>query len=538
MSKKRKWIVALALAAIVVAAAFTITASMVARRIEPLARQAAIQYLSQRFDSDVELRALQIHLPKISLPRMIWTRGRGITVQLEGQGLSMRLHSRPEAVPLFVIRQFHCAIKLDSLFNPPVIVPRVTVDGMEIQIPPRDEKRQAPSAGGGEAASPGSPGVKIGEVTIQNAALVLQPRDPRRIPLRFEIQRLQLISQGAGAPMKYDAALTNAKPPGKIQTSGAFGPWSAGEPGETPVSGDYRFDKADLGVFASIAGTLDSTGRFEGQLSALKVRGQASVPDFRLKMSGNPVPLTTRFTVLVDATNGNTTLEPVSATLGSTRFTTSGGIIKHEANQPRAISLNVSMPNGDLRDVLRLAMKGSPFMEGRLSLRSKIDIPPLAAKVRQKLVLDGTFEVHQAKFLHSTIQNQVDGLSRRARGEQENPQADTAVSQMSGAFHLENAAMRFSRLSFGIPGAHIALVGDYTLNGDVLNFGGTLALQATVSQIVGGWKGALLRPIDRFFEKDGAGTLLHIRVDGTSRAPKFGVVIAGRVLEAPLPKKR
>ena len=248
------------------------------------------------------------------------------------------------------------------------------------------------------------------------------------------------------------------------------------------------------------------------------------------------MPLKTRFTVLVDGTNGNTTLEPVVATLGSTNFTTSGGIIKHEANQPRAIGLTVNIPNGDLRDVLRLAMKGSPFMEGRLALRTKIDIPPLAAKVKQKLLLDGTFEVSNGKFLHSTIQSQIDGFSKRARGERAAGETDTAVSQMSGAFHLENAQMRFNRLAFGIPGAQIDLAGDYDLNGDVLDFAGTLALQATVSELVGGWKGALLRPIDRIFEKDGAGTLLHIRVDGTSRAPKFGVVIAGHVLQAPLSK--
>ena len=529
------------IAAAVVAAAFTITAAMVARRVEPLARLATIRYLSERFNSDVDLRALHLHLPQKSLPWLLWTRGRGVIARVEGEGLLMRLHGRPEAGPLFTIREFRCDLKLNSLLNPPVAVPQVTVDGMEISIPPRNGQPPSPTEWAGQegAQSPDTQnfGVTIGEVTIRNAALVLQPRDPGRIPLRFAIKHLQLISQGPRAPMKFDAALTNAKPPGDIKAAGAFGPWHAGEPGETPISGDYRFSNADLGVFNGIAGTLDSTGRFEGQLSALKVRGQANVPNFRLRMSGNAVPLATSFTVLVDGTNGNTRLEPVSATLGSTGFTTSGGIIKHEANQPRAISLNVSMPNGDLRDVLRLAMKGAPFMEGRLVLHTKIDIPPLAAKVRKKLVLDGSFEVNGGKFLHSTIQSQIDGLSKRARGEERNPETDTVVSRMSGAFHLENEAMRFSRLSFGIPGAQVDLAGDYNLRDDALQFAGKLALQATVSELVGGWKGVLLRPIDRFFRKDGAGTLLHIRVDGTSRAPQFGIELAGRVFEAPLHKR-
>jgi hypothetical protein len=108
---------------------------------------------------------------------------------------------------------------------------------------------------------------------------------------------------------------------------------------------------------------------------------------------------------------------------------------------------------------------------------------------------------------------------------------------MMGVFHLENAAIRFHKLSFGIPGADIDLAGDYNLDSDTLDFGGTLKLQATVSQMVTGWKKVVLKPVDRLFEKEGAGTFLRIRVDGTSKAPKFGVNLAGRQLEAPLPKR-
>jgi hypothetical protein len=544
-ARKRNWIVGLALFTVVAVAGLAIAASIAASRIEPFARDAAIRYLSRRFASDVELRALRVRLPQTSLWRLLLTRGRGITARIEGDALSMRLKDRPAAAPLFAIRTFHCEVGVDSLLHPPVRVSQVFVDGMEIQIPPRGERPQLsssssaqPEGATGPASSSSGPGAIIEKVTIQNAVLVLQPKNARKVPLRFEIQNLQLQSGVAGEPMKYDVSLLNAKPPGKIYAAGAFGPWASGEPGETPIDGDYRFEKADLGVFAGIAGTMNSTGRFEGRLSALTVRGQASVPNFRLRRSGNPVPLTARFTALVDGTNGNTTLQPVVATLGSTSFTTSGGIVRHEANQPRAISLTVSMPNGNLRDVLRLAMKGDPFMEGRLALNTKIDIPPLAGKVREKIELDGRFEVHDGKFLHSTIQKQIENLSQRAQGQPGNPVAEQVVSHMSGVFHMENAAIRFNKLSFGLPGADLDLAGDYNLDSDALNFGGSLKLQATISQMVTGWKRALLKPVDRFFEKDGAGTFLNVRIDGTSKAPKLGVIIAGRTLEAPLPKRK
>ena len=123
-------------------------------------------------------------------------------------------------------------------------------------------------------------------------------------------------------------------------------------------------------------------------------------------MANNRVPLRTRFEVLVDGTNGNTILQPVQATLGTTNFRTSGGVIKHEGEKRRHIDLDVIMPNGNLRDVLRLAMKGQPFMEGILFLKTRISIPPLSGKVREKLRLQGQFKISNGKFLKSKIQDE------------------------------------------------------------------------------------------------------------------------------------
>ena len=119
------------------------------------------------------------------------------------------------------------------------------------------------------------------------------PKNPNKQPLTFDIQNVKLTSAGPGVAMKYVAKLTNPKPPGKIDSSGTFGPWVTEEPGMTPLKGDYTFKDADLGVFRSIAGILQSTGSFEGGLSNIQARGEAFVPDFRLTMSGNRVPLRT-----------------------------------------------------------------------------------------------------------------------------------------------------------------------------------------------------------------------------------------------------
>jgi len=267
---------------------------------------------------------------------------------------------------------------------------------------------------------------------------------------------------------------------------------------------------------------LHSSGRFAGSLSSVNVRGEATVPDFRLRQAGNPVPLQTSFEVLVDGTNGDTILKPVKGTLGSTTFTTSGGIIKNEADIRRTISLDVIMPRGNLRDLLTLSMKSTPLMEGRIFLKARIDIPPLTTTVREKLLLDGQFEISRGRFLRSTIQDQIDSLSRRGRGQPTNEGIDEVVSVMAGKFNLENEVITFRSLSFAVPGSGVDLAGTYDLGRDTLDFHGTLKLQAKVSQTMTGWKRWVLKPIDPFFSKQGSGTLLRIQVVGTSKEPKFG----------------
>jgi hypothetical protein len=523
MSRRQKWLTGLGIAALAGLASLFIAAHVLSRRFEPYIRAQAIEYLSKRFDSHVELAALRVHLPSGSPLRILLTRGRGAIARVEGEGLSLRHKDRQDVPPMLAMQKFAFDVDLGTLFESSKTVRSVILQGLEITVPPHEQQPKLGSGSDGAAPQDGAPAVLIEKVAIHDARLAILPRDPTKVPLRFDIQSLVLTSVARGAPMRYDAALTNPKPPGAIHASGTFGPWSADEPGDTPISGQYRFEKADLGVFASIAGILTSQGTFEGTLDSVHARGEASVPDFRLKRAGNPVPLQTRFEVLVDGTNGNTTLQPVHAVLGSTRFTTSGAVIKHEGDRRRSIRLDVSMPDGNLRDLLRLAMKGTPFMEGRLGLQTKIDVPPLSGRVQDKLMLDGRFVIRDGKFLRSTIQDKIDELSRRGQGQPRNGEIDEVVSDMRGSFKLEDQVIDFGRLSFEVPGAAIALKGRYDMDADDIDFHGTVKLDARVSQTQTGWKRWALKPIDPFFAKNGAGTFLRIKVGGNSAAPKFGL---------------
>jgi len=74
-----------------------------------------------------------------------------------------------------------------------------------------------------------------------------------------------------------------------------------------------------------------------------------------------------------------------------------------------------------------------------------------------------------------------------------------------------------------VPGAVIQLKGTYVVEGGALNFTGNAKMEATVSEMVGGWKGLLLSPLDKYLKKDGAGTEVPIYIRGTREKPQFGI---------------
>jgi hypothetical protein len=83
--------------------------------------------------------------------------------------------------------------------------------------------------------------------------------------------------------------------------------------------------------------------------------------------------------------------------------------------------------------------------------------------------------------------------------------------------------LAFSALRFVIPGTHADITGQYSLDGNTFDFHGTLKLDAKLSQMTTGWKSILLKPVDHFFQKDGAGTEVPFKVTGTRSEPHFGL---------------
>ena len=488
--------------------------------LDTVLRQRAVEYLSNRFNAQVELQEIHVQLPRYNLLRAVFQRGRGLLAQVDGKGLLVRYQKRTDLPPMFRIDSFRANIGFEGLFRPSRRVAGLKIDGMEINVPPREDrpKSNGPSGKGPVALS-------FGEARIQNLRLVILPKVQSKEPLEFQIRDIRLETADEAGEVKYQADLFNPKPPGEIVSHGMFGPWEKDDPGGTPLSGNYDFNHADLSIFPAIAGILYSTGTFSGELSTITAKVQATVPDFRLKRANNPVNLQTSFEVLVDGTNGNTELKPVNAILGSTRFTTSGAILKQHGQTKRSIDLTVQMKQGEVADLLKLAMAGSPMLKGKINFDAAIKVPPISGKVKEKLIVDGTFSIADGYFLRSQVRQRLDGLSRRAQGEPKDLQIEDVMTELAGKLHIEDAAVTFSSLNFSVPGARVALMGSYDMNQGNINFDGSASLDAKVSQTLTGWKRILVKPFDPLFARNGAGTFLPIEIRGDSKHPKFSVPI-------------
>ena len=467
--------------------------------VRAYARDYAVAALKTQFASDVSMGSLELSV----FP----------SVRATGTDLTLKFGGRSDLPPLIAIQRFTVSGSFAGLLRYPRHVGRVELTGLQIHVPPPDQRSGA--------KNPRKIALVVDEVVADGAVLEIMPQDPKKDALKFEMRRLTLTSASTNNPVTFHAELINATPPGLIHSDGKFGPWAAEAPGDTPVSGQYTFRNANLGVFKGIKGTLASDGRYDGQLARIEVQGTTDVPDFALTQVEHPMHLRATFAATVDGTNGDTDLHPVKAVLGKSAFEVSGTVERGAVAHGKEIDLSAKAANASLQDFLRLAVKGDPPpMTGAFSFNSKIKIPPGNTTVIAKLDLDGQFHASGVKFTDAGVQEKIAGLSHRAQGDPKDHDPDVTAS-LAGKFLLHNATMDLPRLAFELPGAHVDLDGHYGLATGMVDFKGTARLDATVSQMTTGIKSVLLKPVDRLFRHDGAGTLLPIAVSGTRDSPSF-----------------
>jgi hypothetical protein len=216
----------------------------------------------------------------------------------------------------------------------------------------------------------------------------------------------------------------------------------------------------------------------------------------------------------------------VDARLGESDFSCRGAVINVKG-KGHIIDLDVTVPNGRIQDFLELGVKTTPVvMTGRLAMKTKLHIPPGKQSVTRKIGLKGGFTLRQIHFTNPEVEDKVDMLSLRAQGDPKaaKPGAEDVHSEMVGQFVLGGGKLSFSKLNYTLPGATVGLTGEYSLDGDRFEFAGKVRTDAKVSQMVAStWKSILLKPVDPFFKKNGAGAEIPVKISGTKSAPKFGL---------------
>ncbi|MGC2327337.1 MAG: hypothetical protein WA604_11545, partial [Candidatus Sulfotelmatobacter sp.] len=306
----------------------------------PFTHDTIVTALEKKFSSTVEIKTFH---------------GTYFTPGFVAEGVTVRRNSDPDAPPIATIEKLTIQGAywefFSALIRTPSRVRQVRIEGLHIFASPGTEciGNAAQPAGG-----PKQSALIIDQIIADGAVVEFASSEPGTEPLKFEIHELTLNSVADDRPLSFHVALLNPKPPGEIRADGHFGPLQVQDLGQTALSADYTFQDVNLGVFPGIAGTLASTGKFNGVLERIEIEGSTDTPDFQVTRSHHAVPLKTQFQGIVNGLNGDVTLQSVKVQLERTSVESHLEVAKKTASDGKTISLDATEQQGRIQDWLRL----------------------------------------------------------------------------------------------------------------------------------------------------------------------------------------
>ncbi len=440
-----------------------------------------------------------------------------------GEGVAFRwLGSLPSTLPIVTIQRFTIRAHYIDIVLRPGYLSRIIMKGFHVYVPPPG----TPHGPSNWQATKST--IRVDDVIADGASIEIARADGHA-PLRFDISKMKLGSVSQNTAMSYKVALHNPLPPGEIRGQGQFGPWNSDAPGQTPVRGKYTFQNADLGVFSGIAGMLSAEGTFQGILGRIESQGSIDIPDFMVTRSKHSVHVAASFNGSVNGINGDVQLESVTAAFLKTQVLASGEIAGHAGQHGKTASIDMTVHDGRIQDVLGLFVSGpKPPLDGVTSFRARVVIPPGKEPFVQKVRLSADFGIESGQFAQTSTQENVDELSNQSRGlkpheraEDEDP--ERVISNFAGHVELRDATAAFANASFEVPGAFARMHGTYNLQSEVVDLHGTLKTEAELSKMTSGFKSALLKPFNIFFKRKRAGAVVPVRLIGTYKHAQAGL---------------
>src|SRR5215467_5770390 len=152
--------------------------AIIASHLTPIVRARALDMLRSRFDSEAEMADLRVSLMH--------------KIEVSGKKLVVLHHGRTDVPPLLEIAEFYGEMGWLSLFRKPWHIDRVTLKGLAIHIPPKEQRIQESKKKHRDIP------VIVDELLSDDAELDLLPGKPDKPIHQFLIHHLVMHSVGLG----------------------------------------------------------------------------------------------------------------------------------------------------------------------------------------------------------------------------------------------------------------------------------------------------------------------------------------------------
>ena len=481
----------------------------------PFTEQAVKQALQDRFARPVEIRSFRMtYLP----PGCV------------ADGVSILHRKRKGLPPLITVQSLIIHGSYTGILGIHKRVPAIQLVGLHVLVPPKRSDGESSNLMPLTTSTSGKQ-LGIGELTTDDALLEFMSSQPGKEPLKMPIHRLTLDHVGESESIGFHAAFLNTEPPGEIRSEGQIGPWNEDDPGSTPVSGSYTYENVNLGIFQGLGGTLSSRGTFSGTFGHLDAKGQADVPNFKISASSHTVHLTSEFQAVVDAVNGDVSLQDVRSRFRRTTIVAKGAVNGHPGQKGKTAALDMTVKDGRIEDLLYLFSEDkNPSMTGSVNLSAKVEVPPGPSGFLTKLSLICDIGIGSGRFTNPTMQTSVNELTESAGGENKQQQAEdpqTVLSNLRGRVSVKNGVATLLNTSFVAPGTRAEIGGTYNLLNKMVDLHGILYTNGKLADTTSGFKAVVLKALSPFLKKKNL-TIVPFTITGSSSEPKFALDLDGK----------
>ena len=381
-------------------------------------------------------------------------------------------------------------------------VEAVDIEGLHVVLPPAGSKQRAEDFPKGSTSDFAGPTTTVGELSIRDGVFEIKSSDgtaPQVFPVRKFIVR-DLVQHHA---VRYTVDMITPQPNGHLLAQGSFGPLNVNNLGDSPFSGTFTYEQAQLKTVGSLRGELSGKGDFHGTLASLAIKGSTDTPQFAVA-DGRPTPLKADVDATVNALNGDIVLNSVEARLGSSPLRAHGAI----SGSPKRTAVDIDALHSRAQDLMRPFNHDRPPITGAVSLRLHAQILPQSRKGEDflsRLHVEASLDAPTERLTDHTTEEKLSAFSERAQGAKDkgapgDPPDAEVLTGLSGPLSLRNGIVTSERLHVVMAGASADLHGSYSFRDKGAHLTGNLTMQADISHTATGWKAKLLKPLAPFFK--------------------------------------